>query len=456
MSLFPARVRRGRSGDPRQTSPSPEATEKELTSAEVAARQWAAGTWPRPRLYHYTSTTALWSILSAQELWLPHARFGTDARDLHAALDDVLTSPARLSLLGTESTPAEPGADDAVLPDSLGEANLYRLCLSESDLVLSLWRRHGPDGVAVELELTGQETLTALSHGLDDPGGAFARPAHGVTGGEAMPLSAWQLRPVAYHHSDDDSFALGASIMVTGDEFWRASQEGADGDATTAPADNPAGTSGSERAAHLVTWIKQAALAEEKEWRLVVELPPGRSDQVSALTHYDPDRDGLPRPGLRLRFGSATTADDHGPYLRLAEPVGRAWAKHHGVGAAWRRLLAETVAAAFPATKLKLVPTDAGQPPYAAHVGPGPDARLVFDWIDQELAQLEPGDFGLSAGPGDGLVRVWSDGHVPIRSIVIGPQRDAASLEATLNHLRTTQWWLRHVTIRRCALAHHM
>lgn len=44
-------------------------------------------------------------------------------------------------------------------------------------------------------------------------------------------------------------------------------------------------------------------------------------------------------------------------------------------------------------------------------------------------------------------VKIWCDGHMPIRRIIIGPSRDAELMKASIEEYIKTRYWMKDIKV---------
>jgi hypothetical protein len=108
-------------------------------------------------LFHYTNLDGLKGIVENQDLWLTHAQYSNDEREITLGLDIARRVIAALRRQkGTARKHAYLTALLGLLTPARS-ADVYICCLCERDDVLSQWRAYGGDGNGVTLEINPKE-----------------------------------------------------------------------------------------------------------------------------------------------------------------------------------------------------------------------------------------------------------------------------------------------------------
>ena len=108
-------------------------------------------------LYHYTNLEGLKGILENHDLWLTHARYSNDEREITLGLN--IAAGAVTSLQQQPATAASRAylAQLKALLDPNQSADVYICCFCDEGDRLSQWRAYGGDGNGVTLEINPRE-----------------------------------------------------------------------------------------------------------------------------------------------------------------------------------------------------------------------------------------------------------------------------------------------------------
>jgi hypothetical protein len=188
-------------------------------------------------IYHYTTISGLIGIISSKELWASDCRFLNDGTELSYARDIFLKEVVKLKL-----PPPGRGSGYIIPGNSLDYFQMFISCFCEDGDLLSQWRGYGKDqGYSLGfythlLNAPGIEEIKPVQYGIDNPKEYFA--------GE-----------------------LDAAVQPTahpGVEGWHRS-------GWILP--------------RLVT-VKHPSFFEEKEWRLLKQLPSMGNDENLCEINY--------------------------------------------------------------------------------------------------------------------------------------------------------------------------
>jgi hypothetical protein len=110
------------------------------------------GRGPTP-LFHYTNLDGLKGIIENQDLWLTHARYSNDEREITFGLSIADDAVASLHAEGGPSAQRPYLTEVRALLESNQSVDVYICCFCEEDDRLSQWRAYGADGNGVTIEI---------------------------------------------------------------------------------------------------------------------------------------------------------------------------------------------------------------------------------------------------------------------------------------------------------------
>jgi hypothetical protein len=125
-----------------------------LGSRETDLTLMGRGSTP---LFHYTNLDGLRGIVESQDLWLTHAQYSNDEREITLGLD--VARQAIVGLRRKKWTRRKQAylAELHTLLSGAQTADAYICCFCDSDDRLSQWRAYGGDGNGVTLEINPME-----------------------------------------------------------------------------------------------------------------------------------------------------------------------------------------------------------------------------------------------------------------------------------------------------------
>ncbi len=193
-------------------------------------------------LFHYTNLEGLKGIVENQDLWLTHARYSNDEREITLGLDIARETVAGLlRKRGIKLPQREYLRSLMALLNPAQSSDCYICCFCEQDDRLSQWRAYGGDGNGVTIEINPVEFSPFTGY----------RPS-GV-------LSLWKVT-----YQQDHQLRIMKDAVLWTFERHRGRM---------APAE--AAAVARRIIDFFVPTFKHAGFVEEQEWRLIFAPVPG-------------------------------------------------------------------------------------------------------------------------------------------------------------------------------------
>lgn len=375
--------------------------------------------------YQYREFESFWDILKSDSFWATDARFSNDSQEQRFGMK-ILTHSL-----------------DEKLRPSIELNEDYIVCFCAEDDKLSQWRGYAPKG--------------GVSMGFDFGG---AVPFHIPLAGKLLETnmakkdyrtvyvqSGW----VHYVDPDEDirtSCDKISSVVVPGEGASRAMLDQYKEDL--------------KRAA---PFIKHGGFQEENEWRLVFR----NEDRTLSpcVRYHDPDGGGIRRPYIVVRPG-IPALNRKRSVVRLcvedsitAQLLPRIRAKLGNVVDGCRSagsLYDKTDDFCFGCTRRRLTGTGSpcrywiqGKKIYGLNVRKDENSIIISQGRDQErvfdLVHTCVEDFLVEQRINASPIPVWCEGHLPIRSLTIGPCTHQREVVESIQHYCNHTYWLRDVKI---------
>jgi hypothetical protein len=194
-------------------------------------------------IYHYTSIQGLIGIVTRQEFWASDCQYLNDGAELSYARDMYFDEVEKLGL-----PPLEEGGGYAQAGPSLESFRAFIVCFCEDGDLLSQWRGYGADqGYALGFDTEGLRNSKI---------------------GEIAPVQYGIPNPTEYFKEElaVAGFRSGHPGMVE----WHAS----------------------ERLLPRLARVKHPGYAEEREWRILVQMPRLDVKESKVLAHFRPSSMG--------------------------------------------------------------------------------------------------------------------------------------------------------------------
>lgn len=354
---------------------------------------------PTTSLYHYTSREVFWKIIEGESLLARHIQFSNDFEE---------------NRIGKKKMEEAMKAENSVLAPS--EALPFMICFCKENDLLSQWRGYAKEGIAIEFD---------FSKGLYGAGTITFSPYYCYTIMNAEGDNKYLTKNPA-----GEELFMGA--IVSPYKVIYTSAEEQLGTEITDKVKNIIKMSAPERlqqnAVNMVPYIKNEHFAEEDEYRLIFDmrqLVSGEENLLSQKYVYI-DADGVRKPNIRVKFGNQ--------YVAEKEEKITIYYSERGL-------------------KDKLVT-------FAKDMGK--DSSVIVQLIREKGKKylLKPNEILLSEGKNQESVctklrqmfyqegiKIWCDGHLPIRRIVVGPSKDAKLMRDSIEEYKKTKYWMRDVEV---------
>ncbi len=365
---------------------------------------------PKKPLYHYTSREAFWKIMESETFLARHIMFSNDYEEnkigtqkIHKAMEAVGIKPREA--------------------DSLP----FMICFCEQEDLLSQWRGYAREGVALEFDFT--KGLYGLEEAFSSYN-CFTIMNNEENKAKSKFLSE-ELRADG-KESDDKIFvgAIASPYAVIYTESGDAVDEVIQNKMTliaSQPED-----SRQQYAVGMIPFIKNKKFDEEQEYRLVFDmkqLVPESQQYLLQKKYFYQDAGGIKRPNIIVRFGDQSRAEED---VEIAlYYVNDGWTDI--LQRLRKELKTEGVNIKLVLKKRKY---RTGQDEIV--VSEGKHQEVVCVRLREMMRQLTP--------PVQGL-KIWCDGHLPLRRIIVGPSPDAELMKSSIEEYLKTKYWMRDIKV---------
>lgn len=389
-------------------------------------------------LYQYRSFQTFLTILKSDSFWATNARFSNDEAEQRFATE-ILEKPLHMQ-------------DIHIRPEKLNEN--YIVCFSKERDKLSQWRGYAPDGgVSIGYDFSGPSQFYVAPTGVTPPLTTCTR-------GQSLFVQA---EPVVY-----------LPPRRTGqseDEYFSDCYQTICFDTGSGPLEDSDIKKFEDEISKKAPYIKHAGFQEEDEWRLVFPNDDGKLNQC---IRYKEDSSIIKTPYIVVCPGDPTRNShpcvirvciwDKGKAEKLIKevhtklsslriesclPVGttsdlydefcsgctrRRWMDcddvteycryhHSGKGAEYYLGLPEQINNVI--------------------ISQGEQQQKVFDTVHQCVQEI----INNSTSSDGSKVKVWCEGHLPVRSITVGPSSNQGNIVEFVEHYCRHTYWLRDVDI---------
>ncbi len=356
---------------------------------------------PDKSLFHYTSREVFWLIMESETLLARHIMFSNDCEENMIGTNKIAQA--------MKSVGIQPKETDA-LP--------FMVCFCKQGDLLSQWRGYAKEGVSLEFD--------------------FSKGLYGFKDG----FSSYYCYTVMNNKEEnkylskdlmsDDEIFVGAivspySVIYIGNT-GRSNQKlkGRMQKIMTAPED-----SRQQYAVGMIPYIKNNKFYEEKEYRLIFDMKQLVPETQQHLLHQKYvylDVDGIKKPNIRVKFGNQLQAEEETIKVYYANED-------------WTRLLeklkqdlkSERIDITLVKDEIKY-PMDKNE----IVISNGKFQEKVCVKLRLMMWQQTPPirDF-----------KIWCDGHLPIRRVIVGPSKDAELMKCSIEEYVKTKYWMRDIEV---------
>lgn len=352
---------------------------------------------PRTPLYHYTSREVFWKILEGESFLARHILFSNDSEENRIGTDKMKKAMEKASYKMVDS-----------------DALPFMICFCKKKDLLSQWRGYAKEGIAIEFD--------------------FSKGLYGSQKG----FSSYYCYTIMnaddekkYLSKGDKEGSLMMGAIVSPYEVIYTNSEGEPDQVITRKAD---GIQKAPRerwqqyAAGMIPYIKNEYFKEEEEYRLLFDMRQliAGEDWLLSEKYVYLDVDGVRKPNIRVKFGNQYKAqNEEKVVLYYSNDALTDMLKMFK-----KKLKAEKV-------NIQLVRK-------VRAFAMNDDEILLSEGKNQEKVCIRLRRL-LWAYPN--RVKIWCDGHMPIRRIYIGPSKDAELMKCSIEEYIKTKYWMRDIEV---------
>lgn len=348
---------------------------------------------PQKPLYHYTSRDVFWKIMGGDSMLARHIMFSNDYHENEIGRRKITKAMEKVA--GTELT-----ATDA-LP--------FMICFCEDEDLLSQWRGYAKEGIALEFDFT--KGLYGLEEGFSS-----ARCYTVVNKDQDRDYLSGE-------GTDKDKNIFMGAVVSPYKVIYTDGEEEPDKpviDLITKVNDLFADDI-QQTAISLIPYIKNDKFLEEAEYRLIFDmnqLAAGEYRYLLPEKYVYIDVDGVRKPNIRIKFGNQYKADN--------EESLSVYYSDKALSDMMRDFKVKCKADGIEIRTIRKVRK------YKM------DSReiLISEGRNQEKAC-----YLLRRMLPDEKYKVWCDGHLPIRRIIVGPSKDAEFMKNSITEYIKTKHW---------------
>lgn len=340
--------------------------------------------------YHYTTLEAFWKIINSEIFRATHVRFSNDMQEYEYGEEII---------------------GQIIEKGSLRKDNYYVVCFcSEGDL-LSQWREYGKMGVSIKMDFKRKSLFTInRSNKSADDKLVFSCPVN------VLYINKESLQ-------EADKFCRNEKSVFTLEELIKTYKE------------SPA-FGRDEQLRNLIPYIKHGAFIEEKESRLLFSMPPSEEYQEMNYVYYT---DPMPwaKPYLEVKCGNVEESKKPCTYIHVAYKAGFCDIKNAIENWVIDYNKSNSDKLTFKSHALnKEEDNKEDNIDIQIYISAGDNQEKLFYDIEAVCSEH------------DINLKIWCDGHWPIRSIMVGPTLDKHLIKESIEHYCKSKSWLKYVDIK--------
>lgn len=345
---------------------------------------------PKGPLYHYTSREVFWKILEGESFLARHTLFSNDYEENRIGKEIMKKVMKKVGNNLTES-----------------DALPFMVCFCKRKDLLSQWRGYANEGIAFEFD--------------------FSKGLYGAQDG----FSSYYCYTVMNAEREKEYLSKSDGELITGAIVspYEVIYTNKEGETIAAVEDKIRNVSDAERqqyAVSMIPYIKNKSFEEEEECRLIFDMRKllAGEDWLLSEKYVYLDVDGIKKPNIRVRFGNQYQAENKGEIELFFSDQDLT-------------------------DELEKIKEDAKK----EYI----DVKLVND---KEKFPMKKDEILISEGKYQEKIctrlrrrlnqkhtKIWCDGHLPIRKIIIGPSKDAELMKASVDEYKKTKYWLTDVDV---------
>ncbi|MBR5565670.1 MAG: DUF2971 domain-containing protein [Roseburia sp.] len=359
---------------------------------------------PSKPLYHYTSREVFWLIMESETFLARHIKFSNDYQE---------------NEIGTKMI--EQAMQEAGMTLSEVDALPFMICFCEKGDLLSQWRGYAKEGVAMEFD---------FSKGLYGMQEEFSSYYCYTIMNKDTEKKKGEMTYISESLIGDEKLCMGAivspySVIYTGsvDEVAPVVRENIE------KIKNDSVVNKQQHVIGMIPYIKNDKFLEECEYRLLFDMKqftPGLNQHLLQEKYVYLDVDGIKKPNIRVKFGNQEEIESDG--------VIKVYYSNNDWTDSLAKLKDEL---GKEDTQIELISDCKLYPMQEDEIvlSSGKKQEIVAARIRSLLAQS-----GTS-------VRVWCDGHLPLRRVIVGPSKDAELMKCSIEEYLKTKYWAQDIKV---------
>lgn len=350
---------------------------------------------PETPLYHYTSREVFWKIMDNEIFYARHIMFSNDYRENKIGKEKVKWAMEKLDMKPLDS-----------------EAVPFMICFCEKDDLLSQWRGYAMQGIALEFD--------------------FTKGLYGMNDG----FSSYYCYTIMNEKEDEEAQEKDEAIVeaiASPYSVIYANEECEEGGLIEEKMKIICENSGNplQRILQTIPYIKSDKFEEEKEYRLIFDmnqLIPNSKQRLAEKKYRYLEVEGIRKPNILVKFRDESAKNSEKIKIYY--------------GAASLDSVMEKLTEELKKSGITIQPVRDSQ-----KFKLNSNEIILSDGRYQETVCTKLRLMIRSNLHQYGNLKVWCDGHLPIRRIVVGPSRDAELMKNSIEEYLKTKYWANDIQV---------
>ena len=380
---------------------------------------------PGKSLFHYTSREVFWKIVEDETFLARHILFSNDSEEYELGKEKI---DKILKQIGSTADIEEPEKNER-----------YMICFCEEKDLLSQWRGYAQNGIAMEFDFSlgrygltnadGTKTQFSSYHcfTLVNNEAAMKKKVYDKDDSAEYNVEEYEKRYVSRTDKKSEKLVT-LCIAAPYKVFYVEKNESEDNDFDKMLQSLQSMDNTVPNLIKLIPYIKNEKFGEEMEYRLVFDLwglIGDKREWIRGEKNIYLDVDGVKKPNIRVEFGNALE--------RLKEKTIRLYYSNN----MYKDALEKFVASEKMDIELVMV-SDPALKENEILLGNGQKQEMVMRVLSAFIQSQK--DIFVNT-------KIWCDGHLPMRRIMVGPSKDAELMKKSIIQYKHNKYWMKYIDV---------
>ncbi len=356
-------------------------------------------------LYHYTTRENVWNIINSDSFYARHVRFSNDSQEYTLGKKEI-ENISKKTIAHVE--------------------DCYMVCFCKENDILSQWREYARGGVSLMLDFPENTLFTIKCNEKVEKENRDERKL-----GKKSPYFI----PRAFTSDYCKVFSKPVEVLYTTPKDKKL-VEAVNAIQRFVKDNEEMMEEGYLKS--LIPYIKHKGFEEEKEVRLIFEIDPMNAPyQVVYL-----DSSGMKRPCIRVEVGDASQKElpvCKIEYHSIPKGIRNEINKKIKQGKLAITVMGEKGKKERKYVQIEIAEKECRKKERYIIIGACKYQQYVFEYIDQLVSYANILE--------EGKIKIWCEGHLPIRKITVGPSNDAEELRESIAHKIKNIYWMKYTDV---------